>query len=331
MPAALCRAVEERLGELAAVLAGRGEELDALAGRALALGADAAACVDPDLDRVVWSEPDALVWAPVDVSRELHERLWDAAPPAPTAILVSATLGVGEDFAFVRERIGLRDADEVRVGSPFRFGEQALVYVPRGLPDPRAEGSLDRVAEEVETLCSLSAGRALVLTSSFRALDAIAAHLRGRLGYEVLVQGDAPRERLLERFREEVDSVLVATATFWQGVDVPGESLSLLVIDKLPFPPPGDPLVEARCEHLAARGDDWFEGYSLPVAVLQLRQGFGRLIRAHSDRGVVAILDPRLRTRPYGRAFLDALPACPVAADRQAVADFFAGGVPAPA
>ena len=328
VPADLCRALEERLAELAASVAGGGDELDALAGRALALGADVGACIDPDLDRVVWSERDALAWAPVDVSRELRERLWDGDSHAPTAVLVSATLGVGDDFAFVRERVGLHDADEIRVGSPFRFEEQALVYVPGGLPDPRADRALERVSEEVELLCSLSAGRALVLTSSFRALDAIAAHLRGRLGYEVLVQGDAPRERLLERFRSEVDSVLVATATFWQGIDVPGESLSLLVIDKLPFPPPGDPLVEARCEYLAERGEDWFQGYSLPVAVLQLRQGFGRLIRAHSDSGVVAILDPRIRTRPYGRTFLDALPTCPVVADRQAVADFFSSRVP---
>jgi ATP-dependent DNA helicase DinG len=118
--------------------------------------------------------------------------------------------------------------------------------------------------------------------------------------------------------------VLVATATFWQGVDVPGEALSLLVIDKLPFAAPGDPLVEARCERIADAGGDWFRQYALPAAVLQLRQGFGRLIRSHGDRGVVTILDPRLRTRGYGRAFLEALPPCPVVADRAAVAEFFA-------
>ena len=132
-------------------------------------------------------------------------------------------------------------------------------------------------------LCRISAGRALVLTSSYRALSAFAAGIRGRLPYEVLAQGEAPRERLLERFREDVDSVLVATSTFWQGIDVPGESLSLLVIDKLPFAAPGDPLVEARCERIGALGGDWFREYMLPAAVLQLRQGFGRLIRSHSD------------------------------------------------
>ena len=138
----------------------------------------------------------------------------------------------------------------------------------------------------------------------------------------MLIQGDAPRERLLERFRDEVDTVLIATQTFWQGVDVQGESLSLLVIDKLPFAAPGDPLVEARCERIAREGGDWFADYALPSAILQLRQGFGRLIRGHADQGVVAILDPRLRTRGYGRRFLEALPPAPLAGDLGAVAEF---------
>ena len=164
------------------------------------------------------------------------------------------------------------------------------------------------MAEEAAELCELSSGRALVLTSSYRTLEAVAERLRGQIGHELLVQGEAPRERLLERFREDVSSVLVATGTFWQGVDIPGESLSLLVIDKLPFQPPDDPLVEARCERIRAEGGDWFASYALPSAVLQLRQGFGRLIRSRSDRGVVCLLDPRIRTRPYGRVFLDSCP-----------------------
>jgi ATP-dependent DNA helicase DinG len=195
------------------------------------------------------------------------------------------------------------------------------------MPDPRDERHAERAAEEVVSLLALSEGRALVLTSSYRALGVLREHVRGRVPYEVLVQGDMPRERLLERFRTEVDSVLIATATFWQGVDVPGESLSLLVIDKLPFSAPGDPLHEARCEAVEQAGGDWFRDYALPTALLQLRQGFGRLIRGHADRGVVAILDPRLRTRPYGRAFLAALPRCPVVEDLSAVASFFGGSV----
>jgi ATP-dependent DNA helicase DinG len=325
-PLAPGRALAERLGQLAEALAGRGDELDALAGRALSVAHDVEACLEPgDLERVVWAEPDVLAWAPVDIARQLREQLWESGP---TAVLVSATLGGGEDFGFVRDRLGLRHARELRIGSPFDFAEQTLLYLPRAMPDPRAPAALERIAEEVAALCSLSAGRALVLTSSYRALHAVAAGLRDSIPYELLVQGDAPRERLLERFRARVESVLVATATFWQGVDVPGEALSLLVIDKLPFLAPGDPLVEARCERIAAEGGDWFAEYALPSAVLQLRQGFGRLIRTHEDRGVVAILDPRVRTRSYGRVFLESLPECRIVDDRAAVADFFAAGLP---
>jgi ATP-dependent DNA helicase DinG len=320
-PEELAAALAQRLAELAAALGGS-EELDALARRALALADDVQAClVEPgELDRVVWAEPDAVAWAPVDVASRLRELLWDAGP---TAVLVSATMTAGGDFGFVRARLGLDDARELRVGSPFDFAEQALLYLPRGLPDPRAPEALERVAEEIVALCSLSRGRALVLTSSYRALDELARRVRGRLPYEVLVQGDAPRERLLERFRADPTSVLLATGTFWQGIDVPGEALSLLVIDKLPFAAPGDPLYEARCERIAELGGDWFREFALPAAVLQLRQGFGRLIRSGADRGVVAILDPRLRSRAYGRAFLQSLPGCATTADRDAVAAFF--------
>ena len=318
VPAAPADALARRLAELAEALDGGRDEIDAVAQRALRLAADVAACLEPDDgNRVVWAEPDLLAWAPVDVGGPLAELLWDEGP---TAVLVSATLSAADDFGFVRERLGLRDADEVAVGSPYDFRSQALLYLPRGLPDPREEGALDRVVEEVAALCRISGGRALVLTSSYRAMDAVAAGVRARVPYDILVQGEAP----LARFRDEVGSVLVATSTFWQGIDVPGESLSLLVIDKLPFAAPGDPLVEARCERIDAQGGDWFREYSLPSAVLQLRQGFGRLIRSHADRGVIAILDPRVRTRPYGRAFLEALPSCPVSSERAAVADFFA-------
>jgi ATP-dependent DNA helicase DinG len=315
----------DALGNLADALHGVNEDLDGLARRTLGVAAQVEACLEPgELERVVWAEPDALAWAPVDVSGELRERLWD---DGPTTILVSATLTTGEDARFVRRRLGLDDAREVIVGSPYDFAEQALLYVPRTMPDPRSEGFVERAAEEIVSLLALSEGRALVLTSSYRALDAYRARVRGRVPYDVLVQGEAPRERLLERFRSEVGSVLIATSTFWQGVDVPGEALSLLVIDKLPFSAPGDPLHEARCEAVERSGGDWFGDYALPTAVLQLRQGFGRLIRGHSDRGVVAILDPRLRTKGYGRAFIAALPRCPVAEDPAAVAAFFGDAV----
>jgi ATP-dependent DNA helicase DinG len=308
------------LGRLAAELQGAGEDADALARRALGAAGDVEACLAlDDPDQVSWAEPGALAWAPVDVSQILREALWDQGP---TSVLVSATL----EPRFLRGRLGLDDARELVLPSPFDFREQALLYVPARMPEPRADGYYARLADEVVALCNLSRGRALVLTCSYRALDELVDRARGRLAYPVLVQGEAPRERLLERFREDVDSVLFATATFWQGVDIQGESLSLLVVDKLPFSAPGDPLIEARCERIVRDGGDWFADYALPSAVLQLRQGFGRLIRGHADEGVVAILDPRLRTRAYGRRFLEALPPAPLVAERAAVADFFGTG-----
>lgn len=321
VPAEPAQTLALRLAELSDALEGGSEEVDTVADRSLRLAADVAACLETDDDnRVVWAEPDLLAWAPIDVGAPLAEMLWGEGP---TAVLVSATLSAGEDFGFVRERLGLREASEVAVGSPYDYRSQTLLYLPRGLPDPRADDAVERVVEEVAALCRISAGRALVLTSSYRVMQAVADGVRARVPFEVLVQGEAPRERLLERFREEVATVLVATSTFWQGIDVPGESLSLLVIDKLPFAAPGDPLVEARCERIDALGGDWFREYSLPSAVLQLRQGFGRLIRSHADCGVIAILDPRVRTKPYGRAFLEALPPCPVTSERAAVGEFF--------
>ena len=318
-------ALGSALNRLADELAGGGEDADALARRALAVAADLEACMAlGDPDRVTWAEAGALAWAPVDVSEILRQALWEGET---TAVLVSATLEAG----FLRRRLGLDEARELTLPSPFDFREQALLYVPARIPEPRAPGYFARLADEVVALCGLSRGRALVLTSSYRTLDELVECTRGRLPFPVLVQGAAPRERLLERFRDDVDSVLFATATFWQGVDIAGESLSLLVMDKLPFAAPGDPLVEARCERIARDGGDWFAEYALPNAVLQLRQGFGRLIRGHEDEGVVAILDPRLYTRGYGQRFLEALPPAPLVAEREAVADFFGAGARATA
>jgi ATP-dependent DNA helicase DinG len=316
-------ALERALVGLAEALRGGSEDLDQLARRALGVVDDVGACLTVDGDDTVsWAEEGALQWAPVDVAEILREALWEREV---VSVLVSATL----EPRFLRSRLGLDDAREVSLASPYDYREQALVYVPRAFPEPRAAGYDARVADEVVALCRLSLGRALVLTTSYRALDELAERAAPRIPFPVLIQGDAPRERLLKDFRENVDSVLMATQTFWQGVDVQGESLSLLVIDKLPFSAPGDPLVEARCERIARRGGDWFSEYALPSAVLQLRQGFGRLIRGHGDSGVVAVLDPRLRTRAYGRRFLEALPPAPVVDDPGAVAAFFGAGAQA--
>jgi ATP-dependent DNA helicase DinG len=314
--AAPAAALARALGRLADRLRGGGEDHDQLARRALAAAGDLDACLAVDEeDSVSWAEHGALAWAPVDVSGLLRDALWEREV---VSVLVSATL----ERRFFRRRLGLDQAREVALDSPFDFREQARLYVPRAFPEPRSAGYEARLADEVRSLCRLSGGRALVLTTSYQAVEELAERAAPGIPYPVLVQGDAPRERLLERFRDEVESVLIATQTFWQGVDVQGESLSLLVIDKLPFAAPGDPLVEARCERIARSGGDWFADYALPSAILQLRQGFGRLIRAHDDRGVVAILDPRLRSRAYGRRFLAALPPASLVGDLAAVAEF---------
>jgi ATP-dependent DNA helicase DinG len=313
-------ALAAALTQLAQALRGGNEDLDQLARRSLAAVDDLGACLAlEDEDTVSWAEQGTLAWAPVDVSEALRELLWEREA---VCVLVSATL----EPRFLRGRLGLHDAREVSLPSPYDYREQALLYVPRAFPEPRSPGYDERLADEVLALCRLSEGRALVLTTSYSRLDALAERIAPRIPYPVLVQGEAPRERLLERFRDEVDSVLVATQTFWQGVDVQGESLSLLVIDKLPFAAPNDPLVEARCERISKAGGDWFAEYAVPAAVLQLRQGFGRLIRGHADRGVVAILDPRLRTRGYGRRFLEALPPAPLVGDLPSVGAFLGAG-----
>ena len=314
--AAPAAALAGALVQLAEALRGGNEDLDQLVRRSLATVDDLGACLAlDDEDTVSWAEQDALAWAPIDVSETLRELLWDGEA---VSVLVSATL----EPRFLRTRLGLDDAREVSLPSPYDYREQALLYVPSAFPEPRSPAYDARLAEEVLALCRLSRGRALVLTTSYSRLDALAERVAPRVPYPVLVQGEAPRERLLERFRDEVDSVLIATQTFWQGVDVQGESLSLLVIDKLPFAAPNDPLVEARCERIARADGDWFGAYAIPAAVLQLRQGFGRLIRGHADRGVVAILDPRLRTRGYGRRFLEALPPAPLVGDLASVGAF---------
>jgi ATP-dependent DNA helicase DinG len=221
----------------------------------------------------------------------------------PSVIVTSATLTTGGSFEHTKRELGVRDARELVVESPFDFERQALLIVPEGLPSPQEPVFVDAVADVVARVVDLAEGRTLGLFTSYRNMNAAYERLAG-CGYRVLRQGDAPRTQLIEAFRKDVRSVLLGTESFWAGVDVPGESLSCVIIDRLPFPPPDDPVLDAVSE----RDPDWFQDFSLPRAIIAFKQGFGRLIRSQLDRGVVVVLDERLVTKRYGRKFIRSLP-----------------------
>ena len=258
--------------------------------------------------------------SPIDVSRIVRESLFDRYR---TVVLTSATLAVDGSFAYVRGRLGLRDADEIRVPSEFDFRTQALLYLPRQMPPPKSPSFVEAVAREAIALVKHSQGRAFVLFTSYKVMHAVRPFIEMALPYPVLVQGSAPRSALIDEFRSAGNAVLLATSSFWQGVDVVGDALSCVVIDKLPFASPGDPVTSARIDAITARGGDAFADYQVPLAILALQQGLGRLIRHRADRGVLAVLDPRLRTMGYGRRFLASLPPAPVTYDLSTVGQFF--------
>jgi ATP-dependent DNA helicase DinG len=259
---------------------------------------------------------------PVEVSAILSDVLWNESCPV---LLTSATLSVSGNLSYFRERVGLGGVDvrELIVDNEFDFARKALVYVPADLPDPGDEGFPSAAARETAAILSLSGGGALVLCTSYRTLGALEELLRDALPFTLYVQGEGPRMHLLRAFREEEDAVLIGTGTFWEGIDVPGESLRCVIIDKLPFAPPTDPVVAARVRAVRERGGDPFAEYQLPEAVLALRQGVGRLLRRGDDFGVVALLDHRVLSRAYGVVFRENLPEMPWTRDPGAVKDFF--------
>lgn len=259
--------------------------------------------------------------APIDVSAIVREQLLDRMQ---ASVLSSATLSVAGSFEYIRRRLGITEADEIRLPSEFNYAEQALLYLPARMPDPRAPAFADAAAREVTEILRRSEGRAFVLFTSYAMLRQVERQLADALDYPLLVQGTAPRSMLLRQFRTLGNAVLLATSSFWQGVDVVGEALSCVVIDKLPFASPGDPITAARIEAITARGESAFTQYQLPLAILTLQQGLGRLIRHRRDRGVLAVLDPRIRTRSYGARFLEAMPPAPVTNRLEDVARFFA-------
>jgi ATP-dependent DNA helicase DinG len=253
-------------------------------------------------------------------------------------VFTSATLSVGEDFDHFTARLGLGEAETLAIPSPFDFETQSLLYLPKLMPDPSSPGHTPAVIEAAVPLLEASAGGAFLLFTSHRALARAADLLRARwteLGdFPLLVQGEAPREQLLRRFRDSGNAVLLGTASFWEGVDVKGDALRLVIIEKLPFASPDDALTKARIEHLKAEGRNAFREYQLPEAAVALKQGVGRLIRSETDRGVVVICDPRLVDKPYGRTLRAALPPMPVsrdAADAEKFLRRISGATPLPA
>jgi ATP-dependent DNA helicase DinG len=248
--------------------------------------------------------------APIDVAEELQDRLYRRTD---TVIFTSATLAAQGRFEYFRRAVGLApdmEVEEARYAGPFDYSRQAALVAPDGLPEPNDPGFAEAAARTIEDLTAVTGGRAFVLCTSNRNMIAFHRASQG-LPYRILLQGEKPKTRLLDEFRAE-PSVLFATQSFWEGVDVPGEALSLVIIDRLPFAPPGDPVVAARLRALEEQGQDGFSELSVPAAALALRQGFGRLVRRKTDRGLVAVLDRRLVTKGYGRAFLATLPRCPL-------------------
>jgi ATP-dependent DNA helicase DinG len=289
--------------------AGARASLSGIARRARGLRDDLATIAEQrHKSHVYWGETRAtatvLTASPIDVAELVRRHILAAGP---TPILTSATLTAAGTFDYTRARLGLVDADELVVSSPFDYARQAMLYVPRDLP-PVNEGFSAHAAERVRALLAITTGRAFLLFTSHRALREAAARL-AVLPYPRLVQGDAPRAALIDKFRATPNAVLFGTSSFWEGVDVPGDALSLVVIDKLPFAPHTDPLVAARMQAAAEAGREPFATVQLPAAAIALKQGFGRLIRRRDDRGIVAILDGRVVTRGYGKTFLDTLPA----------------------
>lgn len=258
--------------------------------------------------------------SPIDVSDIIREMLLDRMQ---ATVLTSATLAVDGSFDYVRGRLGIRRVVEARLPSEFDFARQAILYLPKRMPDPRSPQFIAAAGREVVEILKRTEGRAFVLFTSYANLRQVHQLASAELTFPILVQGTAPRSALLREFKATPHSVLFATSSFWQGVDVVGEALSCVIIDKLPFASPGDPITSARIEAINLDGGNAFAEYQIPLAILALLQGLGRLIRHRTDRGVLAILDPRLRSMGYGRRFLASLPPAPVTHDIELIDTFF--------
>lgn len=263
-----------------------------------------------------------LTSTPIDVADDLRETLYSMVR---STVFTSATLSTHGDFSYFKQRLGLPEYTEtISFPSPFDYEGRSLLYVPdQRFPEPNAPGYATSLHEQIEKLVRLSRGRALILFTSNQAMERAYAALRDKLEFPLLVQGETSRHELLSQFAARHESVLFAVASFWEGVDIPGESLSLVIIDKLPFEVPTDPVMMARIHRIRAAGGNPFFDFQVPRAVLSLRQGVGRLMRTTGDRGVMAVLDARLFTKAYGRRFIKSLPPSPLCRDLERVRTFF--------
>jgi ATP-dependent DNA helicase DinG len=263
--------------------------------------------------------------SPIDVSGLLQDKLFEKVP---TVVLTSATLSSAGNFRFIRERLGLDEGEEMIAESIFDFENQAVLYLPAKMPDPRSAQWGAAAAAEVIKIVNATDGRAFVLSTSFAGMNELYERVASQIDYPCFLQGTASKSALLNKFRATPNAVLFATSSFWQGVDVRGEQLSCVIIDKLPFAVPSDPIVAARQRAIDDQGGSSFNEYSVPQAVISLKQGLGRLIRSTTDRGVLAVLDPRLRTKMYGKTFLKSLPPCRVTSNIDELRKVFEGEVP---
>ncbi len=265
----------------------------------------------------------SLFASPIEIAEELNEQLFSKIKPV---ILTSATLTTGGTFDFIRSRLGIKGCDELSLDSPFDYEKNVLLYLPRKISDPSRDLQVFQTEAlgHIKEILGIMEGRTFILFTNFRMLNSVYNELRScGMGIDLLRQGDKGRYELLDDFKKNPRSVLLGTNTFWQGVDVPGRALECVVITKLPFSVPDDPLTEARMELIEARKKNPFLEYQVPQAIMMFKQGFGRLIRTKTDRGVVAVLDPRIRTKYYGKSFINALPKCRSTADIAEVRDFF--------
>ena len=292
-----------------------------------------AAAIETELETILTvADPESVSWcevrqrsqvlraSPIRVAPMLEAMLFSQKR---TVVMTSATLNVDNSFDYISSRLGVATENCRVLPSPFDFRQQAMLYVPRSMPAPREPDYRERVVEEIRALLAASGGRAFVLFTSFANLHAVRRAIEGELPYSFFVQGEAPRGELLERFRAAEAAVLLGTSSFWEGVDVMGEGLSCVIVDKLPFAVPNDPLVSARIDQVETSGGSGFHGYQVPMAILALKQGLGRLIRSRRDRGILAVLDSRIVTMSYGRRFLASLPPYPLTHDRDEVVRFF--------